>query len=289
MVKNQSFGPAEKALSSAQRHGQSLRAVNEKLADLVVSLRENKQRLVEYSQSRAPPASGGEGKAAMTSDLPQGTLAVDLPQRTLAAELARANEALEHSQREGERIRERLAEIQDENRRLCDEYVAVQQQNSDLVNLYAAVERLHSAPDRAEVLAAIQEIVVNLIGSEELALFELSPDGRRFAPAHAFGIDADDLQEIPVGSGTVGRVAAHGMPAIAGEEGAPALEEASHLTACIPLKLGDKVTGALAIYRLVGHKQSLTDLDREIFAVLEKHAALALHTSALRQANAGGR
>ena len=198
-------GPVEKALTSSQRHGQSLRAVNEKLADLVASLRDQQKRLVEFSHSGAPPASRGEAPVAS-----------DLPQRTMAAELALACEALEHRRQQEERIRARLAEIQEENRRLCDDYVAVQKQNSDLASLYAAVERLHGAAERPEVLAAIQEIVVDMVGSEELALFELTPDGRRLAPAHAFGIDPDDLREIEVGAATVGQAAASAGPSSRG-------------------------------------------------------------------------
>lgn len=280
MAKSPSPGQAEKALSSAQRHGQSLKAVNEKLADLVASLRNQKRRLAEYSQSGAPPASGGKGEASMVSDPSE---------RTLAAELALARETLEQSRKEEERIRERLAEIESENRRLCDEYVAVQEQNSELVNLYAAIERLHGAPDRTEVLSAIQEIVVNMVGSEEMALFELAPDGRRLVPAHAFGVESDALREIPVGAGPVGRAAAEGRIHVAGEDGASAFPENPHLTACVPLKLGTKVTGALAIYRLLGHKSALTDFDRELFALLEKHAALALHASGLQERIAGER
>lgn len=268
MVKDQAPGLAEKALSSAERHRQGLKAVNEKLAELVASLRDQKQRLAGYSQSGGPPAAGGTKEAQMES-IPT--------ERTLAAELALAREALERREREDRRLRDRLSDIEAENRRVCDEFVAVQEQNAELASLYAAIERLHGALDRNEVLQAIQEIVVNVIGSEELALFELTPDGRRLAPTHAFGVDVDGLREIAVGSGAVGRAAAGGRPYVAGEGAPPASSEEPHLTACVPLKLGDRVTGALAIYRLLGHKPALTDFDRELFALLERHAALALH------------
>jgi len=268
MTKNDVPGLAEKALSSAERHGRSLKVANQKLAELVASLRDQKQRLVEYSQSAAPPEAGGKVEAPMDSGPTE---------RTLAAELALAREALQQHQQKQDRLRDHLAEIESENRRLCDDYVAVQEQNAALVGLYAAIERLHGALDRNEVFTAIQEIVVNVVGSEELALFDLTPDGRRLAPAHTFGIDADRLKEIAVGSGAVGRAAVEGRVYVAGEDGAKAFPEDPHLTACIPLKLGDRVTGALAIYRLLDHKPALTDFDRELFALLERHAALALH------------
>jgi hypothetical protein len=272
MAKDQPPRPKEKELSPAERHHQGLKAVNEKLAELVASLRDQKQHFSEHPRRAAPPADGGKGAARMDSS-PTET--------TLAAELALARAALEQREAEDRKLRDRLADIEAENRRVCDEFVAVQEQNAELVSLYAAVERLHAAPDRSEVLAAIQEIVVNVVGSEELALFELTPDGNRLAPTHAFGVDTDTLGEIAMGSGAVGRAAAEGRSWIAGERAAPASPAEPHVTACVPLKVGDRVTGALVIYSLLGHKPALTSFDRELFALLERHAALALHFRAL--------
>jgi hypothetical protein len=241
---------AEKVLSSAQQHGQGLRAVNEKLADLVSSLRDQKVRLARYAQGGGTPA-------------------------PLAADAR------------GDGLRERLAEIQKDNERLCDEYASIQQQNSDLVTLFAAMERLYGAADRADALAAIQEIVVNLVGSEELAVFELSKDGRRLCSVHAFGLGPAALGDVVVGCGTIGRVAADGVAYVA--DGAPAATDPPGLTACIPLKLGEAVTGALAVYGLLDHKPALRAVDRELLALVEKHGAAAIRTSALRERAAQSR
>lgn len=268
MAKDHDPNQTKKAISPAERHRQGLKAVNEKLAELVASLRDQKQHLSEQSRATPSPATGGKGAADMDSSPTDGTL---------AAELALSRAALEQRELEDKRLRERLADIEAENRRVCDEFVAVQEHNAELVSLYAAVERLHGAPDRSEVLAAIQEIVVNVVGSEELALFELTPDGHRLAPTHAFGVDTDSLREIAIGSGAVGLAAAEGRSWIAGERPAPSSSAEGHVTACVPLKVGDRVTGALVIYSLLGHKPALTSFDRELFALLEKHAALALH------------
>lgn len=277
MSDTEPLGTAERVLSAAQQHGQGLRAVNEKLADLVSALRDQKERLTRYAHAGTTPVPG------VAQDAP---VAAEPAQPMVADELALAREALEQGRREHDAIRDRLAEIQDDNRRLCDEYAAMQQQNSDLVTLFAAMERLYGAADRADALAAIQEIVVNLVGSEELAVFELSQDGGRLSPAHAFGVAAPALREIAVGAGTIGRVAAEGVPFVAGDGGS-APPDPPDLTACVPLKLGGAVTGALAVYRLLEHKPSLRAVDRELLGLLEKHAAAAVRTSALRARAAG--
>jgi hypothetical protein len=267
MAKGRASSLGEKALASAEQHGRSLKAVNAKLADLVASLRDQKERLLVYTRTGAPRTTGEE-----EVHMDPGSM-----DATEAAELALARVALQQKEEEQARLRERLAEIELENRRVCDEFVAVQEQNVGLVGLYAAIERLHGAPTRGDVLVAIQEIVINLIGSEELALFELTSDGRRLVPALAFGIEEDALEEIPVGSGTVGRTVAEGKAYVAGEDAPPGRPEDRQLTACIPLKFEDKATGALAIYGLLAHKHALTDLDHGIFSLLERHAGLALH------------
>lgn len=265
-------GTVEKVLSSSQQHGEGLRAVKDKLADLVSSLRDQKERLARYS----PAAVDGSGATAAASF-----------ESAPAAELTLAREALEQARRRDEDIRERLAAIQRDNERLCHEYAAVQQQNSDLAFLFAAVQRLYGAVDRDDVLGAIQEIVANLLGSEELAVFELSSDGSRLVPAHAFGLEPAEARDVAVGSGTVGRVAAEGVPFVAAD-GDLAPPDPPHLTACVPLELGGRVAGALAVYRLLAHKSALGDLDRELLALLTKHAATALRVAALREATTAG-
>jgi GAF domain-containing protein len=257
---------ADKALSSTERHGRSLKAVNEKLAELVASLRDHKERLSAYSRSGPPPATGNE----------EVEMEATTKETALATELSLAREALNHRHEEQARLRDRLSEIEAENRRVCDEFVAVQEQNADLVALYAAIEQLHGAATRADVIRAIQEVVINMVGSEEFALFELTPDGRRLAPVLAFGVSSGP-EEIEVGCGTVGHAAAAGSPYVAAAGGAVAPPGAPPPTACVPLKVGDRVTGALVIYTLLAHKPALTDFDHELFSLLERHAALALH------------
>lgn len=266
----------EKVLSSGQLHGQGLRAVNEKLADLVSALRDQKERLARYATAGAPAATP-------PPEAPRDPLAAaPAAERSAAAELVVARAELEEGRRAHDGIRERLAEIQRDNERLCDEYASIQQQNSELVTLFAAMERLYGAAGRADALEAIQEIVVNLVGSEELAVFELTEDGRRLTATHAFGLAPATLRDVSIGCGTIGRVAADGI-AFVTADGTPAAADPPRLSACIPLKLGEKVTGALAVYGLLDHKRTLRALDRELLALIEKHAAAALRAAALRE------
>jgi hypothetical protein len=269
--------PAADAAASGDRHGRDLQKVNEKLRELVASLRTERERHTADGRAQAPaptPAPVGPAAADLAHD------PVDLEKKRLAAELALAHEAVAHANEERERLRARLAELEVENQRMCDDYVAVQEKSTDLAQLYVALERIHGGLSRADTLAALQEIVINVIGSEELAIFERRGD--RLALVQSFGIDPAPWREPAAPRGALAR-AAQGKLYVAGRDGPPEPGD-EDLTACVPLRVGDGVAGVIAIFRLLGHKPVLGDADHAIFDLLTSHAGVALHLRAPERA-----
>jgi len=173
--------------------------------------------------------------------------------------------------------------IKAETRAYSSRYAEVEQQNSNLANLYVASYRLHGTLDREQVIAAIQEIIANLVGSEEAALFEIDPDKQALELVASFGVNRDECPPIPLGSGgLIGLTARTGEILVvdpAQVSGATGLE--SRLTACVPLKLDDRVTGVIAIFGLLPQKGGIEDLDRELFDLLATQAAFALYCTGL--------
>jgi GAF domain-containing protein len=266
---NDRFPKLGDAAPKAAATGRDMQKVSERLRDLISSLKTEKERLADVRSGVTPGAFPIPAEVAGA--------ATDLEKKRLAAELSLAHEAIEHSNAERERLRERLAEIERENRRICDEYVTVQAQSSEMAQLYVALDRLHSALAPADVLGALQEIVINVIGSEEFAVLE----GREGALAlvRAFGVDPGRLRSVRAGAGAIGRAAASGRLYVAGRDGEPDPADGD-LSACVPLRVGDRVWGVLAIFRLLGHKPSFTDSDQAVFDLLAAHAGLALHLRA---------
>jgi hypothetical protein len=247
-----------------ERHARDLRRVSERLAELVSSLRAEKERLGAQSWVAAPTPSPATPEAGEPADLEK---------RRLTAELAVAREAADHAREERERLRGRLAEIEGENRRLCDDFVAVQQQSTELAQRCVALERIHGAATREETLAALQEIVVNVIGSEHLAIFERRGGGLELA--QSFGVDPEPLRRVPLGKGAVGAAAATGRLYVAARAAAPEPGD-EEVTAAIPLLHGEDVAGVIAIYRLLDHKPGVTEADQALFALLSAHGGVAL-------------
>jgi len=197
-------------------------------------------------------------------------------------ELLSAREALDRQKREQLRLQRELAEFESKTKHFTQQYAEIEQQSSNLTNLYVASYQLHGTLDRRVVLDTIQEIIANLVGSEEVAIFELEPDGKGLSLSAALGIEMDQLGRVTVGEGLIGRVAQTGETYIAGEASSEhALPQEARLTACLPLKLEDRVTGVIALFRLLPQKSGIADLDRELFDLLAVHAAMALYCTRL--------
>lgn len=263
---------APDAAAPCGRPGHDLEKVNERLRELVASLRTEKERLSGDVRTQRVPT-----PAPAPADARGGGDAVDLEKRRLAAELALAREAVLHADEERERLRDRLAELERENQRICDDYVAVQERTTDLAQLYVALERIHGGLTRAETLAAVQEVVINIVGSEELAVFERQGDALLLA--QSFGVDPEPLRRVPLGRGAVGRAAATGRLYLAEREGAPEPGD-EEVTAAIPLLHGQDVAGVIAIYRLLDHKPGVTEADQALFDLLAAHGGVALRLRA---------
>ena len=171
--------------------------------------------------------------------------------------------------------------LEEEFREMSRRFVDLERQNAHLASLFVASYQLLSSKDREDVLTAIQEIVANLIGSEEVAIFECDRRTGELVLAACRGVVAERFERIPIGSGAIGRVAASGQSFVT--SGAPdAAEQDSDLSACIPLRLADEVLGVVAVFRLLPQKNGFTRVDEELFDLLGTHAAGALSMSQLR-------
>ncbi len=201
----------------------------------------------------------------------------------LSSQLEAARAALGENERETVRLSCRLDRTDAENRRFAEEFAVLERENNNLTNLYVASCRLHASVERHEVVGVLQEILANLVGSEEMAVLELNGRGSSLALVGANGIDPDPFRALPLGIGVIGRVAADGETFVRDGSLPPEATAAeADLTACIPLRLGDRVAGVVAVFRLLPQKPGIEDLDREIFELLATHAATALCLSELR-------
>lgn len=191
----------------------------------------------------------------------------------LQQELRAAREEIAFRASQETSLTEKLQAIRLESEQRLVQYAQLEQHNANLANLYVASYQLHGTVDRSAVVAAVEEIVVNLVGSEEFAILECENDGE-FQIVAAVGLaDASELHRFdPFIRAAIER----------GETWVRSIEE-TKLTACVPLKLDGRVTGYIAIYHLLPHKRALEPLDLELFDLLATHAATALYCTTVQE------
>jgi nitrate/nitrite-specific signal transduction histidine kinase len=190
----------------------------------------------------------------------------------LRATAAIAEEQQRAAAGELDRLRARFDEIAVENQRFAEQYQSIEEQSNALANLYVASYQLHASVDRGTVLNAIQEIVVNLIGSEQLAIYEINDDAE-FELAASFGLDSWPLLQIVGGENAVDRL---GEGHIFDDP-----SQRQPLTACVRLQIENRVVGAILVFRLLEHKAALQPIDFELIEMLGVHASVALYCASL--------
>ena len=180
-------------------------------------------------------------------------------------------------------LERQLAFMESENRRLSDQFMESGFLNTQLTSLYAATRCLNETLAHQDVLEVIQEIVVNLIGSRELAIYELDPETSALELSYCRGIEPDVLGAVTLGEGLLGRVAETGEAYIAGfGDTCPRTPQEEQLSAAIPLKLDGQVTGAVALFRLLPQKAGIFGtLDYELFELLADQGATSLFRGTL--------
>jgi GAF domain-containing protein len=179
------------------------------------------------------------------------------------------------------RLQDEVVHLRRDVADLMERCSALESEVGMLSNLYVASQRLHETVDRASVLRAIEEILINLVGSEELAIFELDASATSLSRSWSFGIERQRYLERALDDGPIGRAVRTGQTVVVDGE-RPADEP--RLTACVPLKLRDRVIGVIVIFGLLPQKPRLEAVDRELFDLLATAAATALHSAALSAA-----
>ncbi|MEW6733246.1 MAG: GAF domain-containing protein [Acidobacteriota bacterium] len=196
-------------------------------------------------------------------------------------EMARVRGENDQLRRRIEWLERRFGEVEAENKDFVQRYLQVEEQNEGLANLYVASHQLHSTLDLNEVIQIIVEILLNLIGAEEFAIFIMDEEAKEliFAGGEA-GARRFPKGRIPLGQGIEGAVAARKEPYRGDGD---LMNQGSETLICLPLKLKEHLVGVISIYKLLGQKRGFTALDYELLNLLAGHAATALVSSKLYQ------
>ena len=199
-------------------------------------------------------------------------------------EVARLKDQVEKLAEENRRIQARFREVEEENKDFANRYIEIEEQNNNLANLYVASYQLHSTLDFREVIQIVQEIVINLIGSECFTIVLLDEKTNELKAIAWEGTEVlagIDTLSVRLGEGIIGKVAKTGESYYINHDfdsGEISLEKP---LAAVPLKIKEHVIGLIVIYSLLQQKDSFSAVDYELFSLLAAHAATAIFSSKL--------
>jgi len=198
-----------------------------------------------------------------------------------AEEIARLRAQLEQLKQEKATLEENLRGVEKENQDFADLCVQVQGQNEALTNVYVASYRLHATLDPPGVMKIIQEILIELVGAEEFGILLFNKERTQLELVAGEGVrERLPAETVPAGEGVVGEVADSGEPFYFAPQSAREWE-AGLPRAAIPLRMNGEPVGVMAIYKLLDHKPSFSDLDHQLLELLGAHAATALVSARL--------
>ena len=192
----------------------------------------------------------------------------------------KSKEFTEELLRENERLRSRLGALEEQNRDYATRYTEIEEQNNNLASLYVASYQLHSTLDFREVIQAVQEIIVDLVGAKAYAILVRDDQTNEL---RTIACDGEDIMpgvenvSVHFGQGIIGGVAQSGESFYL-DGGYVSIDKP---LAVVPLKIKDHVIGVIAIYKLLVQKHAFTAVDYELFALLAAHAATAIFSAKL--------
>jgi len=195
---------------------------------------------------------------------------IEAEQRLDHSRLGKENEQLKS---ELEMLNQRLAEMEKKSQKFRRRYEDIEQYNMALSNVYIAANQLHSTLDFTAVVKMAEEILWNFVASPAFAIFLLDEKTHDLKLVGGQGVEGRFPSDVLHPEGMIADSLNDGVSLFV--EGVTAADP----LACVPLKIEDRVVGAVTVYSIEEHKGGLTDLDKELFDQLANQTATAMMSS----------
>lgn len=179
-------------------------------------------------------------------------------------------------------LERRLAQLEAEQIQLTERALGAEQRLARAAQLYASVSQLHEASDTDEVVTVIKEVVANLVGCEEMGVYDVWPLGPVCTFVDGIGLDADKFGTLPPTSAIIRSVIASRRTVIPETPTQEAIL-GRPVSAIVPLTDGDTVCGLVVLFQLLRQKPTLESADRDLLEALGTHAGRALAHARLRE------
>ena len=214
----------------------------------------------------------------------------DLNNQYVRVDVPRLQERVRLLEEENRLLREELQEIkkeyasiEDENWSFSERYLDVDRQNTTLMQLYVASQRLHTPTGLDDCVRRVKEIIVNMVGSEHFDIFLRTGDefvsvGHEGAETPTGDVLLGTLRKVTDGGMTVVREDMENPASDSGDsgDGGDGGNGGDGPVAAFPLRVGDRVIGAVAVHGLLPQKSAIEPIDFQMFDLLGEHAGAAI-------------
>ena len=194
-------------------------------------------------------------------------------------------------ERDKSRLLSTVTEHEETTGRIANRFAEIESELESFANLYVASFQLHQSLRLRTVVRHIRELLVQLVGARSLAIYFADEEGCRLAPIVAEGVEIETLATLELGSepldpmeplepmdqvsAVVERAFLTGVPYIVDGE------ITSRPVACLPVRVEERIVGAIVVYDLLAHKSALVTVDRELFKMLGAHAGATIFAAYL--------
>jgi hypothetical protein len=212
---------------------------------------------------------------------------LEMENATLKTQLASDNAIRELLKKieELEREKARLLSTVHEQEEISNRFSEIEAELESFANLYVASFQLHSTLGVRAVVRNVKELLGQLVGVRQLALYFVDDAERRLYPIASDGIELGSLPSIGLGFEETRRGGGPVLDPVAAVvertylTGVPHIAEGEMLAspqACIPLHFAGRVVGTIVVYSLLEQKKRFITVDRELFKLVGAHAGGAL-------------
>jgi len=185
------------------------------------------------------------------------------------------DEQLDASLAEVDRLRVQVSTLLETHQQLSTLLVAADTRVGDLMKLLVAVRAMIESRDANAALESLQDILVNVIGCDEFSVYSIDPRERMLVPIAGSGEFVRPSDRVPLDGTWLGDLVEAGSLHIARERSTHERRH-SDVAAVVPLRVLDRVVGAIVITSLFPHREILGTCDREVLGLLGAYASTAI-------------
>jgi GAF domain-containing protein len=179
-------------------------------------------------------------------------------------------------------LERRVAVLEAENIQLTERALGAEQRLARAAQLYATVSQLHQTSDTDEVVIVVKEIVANLLGCEEMGVYDVWPQGPLCTYVDGIGLDADRFGTLPPTHALIREAIATGAIVVPSDP----MTDPIHgrpVSAIVPLHDQGAVCGIVVLFQLLRQKPKLEAADKDLLEAVAAHAGRALIHARLRE------